>query len=118
MERLLVSVTAYVDYVVANYEGYLSLVKGAAGGNDTLRRIYDEARSALTDRIFREDARGEVVPDTPASRLVVRGWSAMAEELVLTWKVEPNGVSREELIAIVAGALPALVEAATAAPGD
>ncbi|WP_193605030.1 TetR/AcrR family transcriptional regulator [Nocardioides dongkuii] len=111
VERLLVSVTAYVDYVVANYEGYLSLVKGAAGGNDTLRRIYDEARSALTDRIFREDAEGQLITDTPASRLVVRGWSAMAEELVLTWKVEPNGVSREDLIAIVAGSLPALVEA-------
>src|SRR3954471_12985850 len=26
-ERLLVSVTAYVDYVVANHEGYVSLVK-------------------------------------------------------------------------------------------
>ena len=54
--------TAYVDYVVANYEGYLSLVKGAAGGNEALRRIYDEARAALTDRIFREDARASCSP--------------------------------------------------------
>lgn len=110
-ERLLVSVTAYLDYVVANYEGYLSLVKGAASGNETLRQIYDEARSALTDRIFREDAQGEIIPDTPASRLVVRGWSAMTEELVLTWKVDPNGVTREQLIAILAGSLRPLVEA-------
>lgn len=110
LERLLVSVTAYVDYVVANYEGYLSLVKGAASGNETLRRIYDEARSALTDRIFREDTAGELVADTPLNRLVVRGWSALAEELVLTWKVEPDGVTREELLGVLVGALPALVE--------
>src|ERR671920_1262347 len=64
LERLLGSVTAYVDYVVANHQGYLSLVKGAAGGNDTLREIYEEARAALTDRIFREDVRGEILPDT------------------------------------------------------
>lgn len=111
-ERLLVSMAAYLDYVVANYEGYLSLVKGAASGNRALRAIYEEARSALTDRIFREDAQGEILPDTPAVRLVVRGWSAMTEELVLSWKAEPNGVTREELIAILAGSLRPLVEAA------
>ncbi|WP_244931649.1 TetR/AcrR family transcriptional regulator [Nocardioides sp. W7] len=115
-ERLLVSVTAYLDYVSANYEGYLSLVKAAASGNEALREIYDEARSVLTDRIFREDAAGEILPDTPLTRLVVRGWSAMTEELVLTWKVEPNGVTREELIGILAGSLRPLVEATLTRP--
>jgi AcrR family transcriptional regulator len=110
LERLLGSVTAYVDYVVANYEGYLSLVKGAAGGNDTLREIYAEVRAALTDRIFREDVRGEILPDTPATRLVVRGWAAMTEELVLTWVVDPAGVSREQLLEVIAASLPALAE--------
>jgi AcrR family transcriptional regulator len=114
LERLLISMTAYLDYVEANYEGYLSLVKGAAGGNDTLREIYEEARSALTDRVFREDAQGQIIPDTPASRLVVRGWSAMTEELVLTWVREPAGVTREELLMIMAASLPALVDAAAA----
>ena len=110
LERLMTSVTAYVDYVVANYEGYLSLVKGASGGNDTLREIYEEARSALTDRVFREDAQGQIFPETPASRLVVRGWAAMTEELVLTWVVDPAGVTREELLAILVASLPALVD--------
>lgn len=114
-ERLLVSMTAYLDYVVANHEGYLSLVKGAASGNTTLREIYEEARSALTDRIFREEAQGDLLPDTPMTRLVVRGWSAMTEELVLTWIREPNGVTREELIGILAGSLRPLVEVAVLA---
>jgi AcrR family transcriptional regulator len=119
-ERLLVSVTAYVDYVVANHEGYVSLVKAAAGGNESLRAIYDEARSALNSRIFREDAQvakgeGEIIADNPASRLVVRGWSAMTEELVLAWIDEPAGVTREELIAIIAASLRAVVEVIPAA---
>lgn len=114
LERLLISMAAYLDYVTANYEGYLSLVKGAAGGNDTLREIYEEARSALTDRVFREDAQGgsglaTIVADTPTNRLLVRGWSAMAEELVLAWYADPAGVTRDELVAIMAASLPALV---------
>jgi AcrR family transcriptional regulator len=108
--RLLGSVAVYVDYVVANYEGYASIVKAAQGGNETLRRLYDGARAALTDRIFTADAQGEVVPDTPAARLMVRGWAALAEELVLTWAREPAGVSREELIRVITGALPELVD--------
>jgi AcrR family transcriptional regulator len=109
IERLLASVTAYVDYVLANYEGYLSLVKGAAGGNDAVRRIYEEARSALTDRIFREDAQGSIINDTPAARLLMRGWGAMVEDLVLSWKLDPAGVTREQLLEMMALSLPALV---------
>jgi AcrR family transcriptional regulator len=108
-ERLLVSMAAYVDYVVANHEGYLSLVKAAAGGNETLREIYEEARSALNGRVFREDPRGTIVPDTPATRLAVRGWSAMVEELVLSWIDDDRGLSREQLIELLASSLPALV---------
>ena len=110
LERLLASVTAYVDYVEANYEGYLSLVKGAAGGNDAIREIYEEARAALTDRVFREDAQGTIVPDTPAARMMVRAWSALAEDLVLGWVRRPDGVTRDQLLAGLAASLPALVE--------
>ena len=114
--RLLASMSAYVDYVLANYEGYTSIVKAAQGGNEALRSLYDEARTALTDRIFTEDALGEVVPDTPATRLLVRGWSAFAEELVLTWAADPGGVAREELLAAVTDSLPALVDLADEPP--
>ncbi len=111
LERLMVSVGAYLSYVEHNYEGYLSLVKGAAGGNETMRAIYEEARSALTDRIFREDAQSEIIPDTPVVRMVARGWAAMCEQLVIGWVEEPSEVSRDELLAILTSSLPALVAA-------
>ena len=110
LDRLLASIAAYVDYVVANYQGYVSIVKGAAGGNESMREVYEEARSALTDRIFTEDAQGDLIPDTPAARLMVRAWSAMAEELVLTWVADPSGVTREQLLESMTASLPALVE--------
>ncbi|MDO9455995.1 TetR/AcrR family transcriptional regulator [Nocardioides sp.] len=114
LATLAASMTAYVDYVEANHAGYVSLVKGAQGGNETLRAIYDEARGVLTDRIFTEDAQADLIPDTPAIRLLVRGWAAMAEELVLSWVADPAGVSRAELLQLLASSLPALVEGATA----
>lgn len=110
LDRLLASVTAYVDYVVDNYEGYASIVKAAQSGNDSLRGLYDEARTALTDRIFTEDAQGEIMHDTPGTRLMVRGWAALAEELVLAWTADPTGVTREQLLAAVTASLPALAE--------
>lgn len=110
-ERLLASMAAYLDYVAENHQGYLSLVRGAAGGNAALRSVYDDARAALTDRVFSADAAGDLVPDTPATRLVVRGWAAYAEELVLAWIAEPRGVTRADLLEILAGSLPALVAA-------
>ena len=110
LDRLLASIAAYVDYVVANYQGYVSIVKGAAGGNESMRELYEEARSALTDRIFTEDAQGDLIPDTPAARLMVRAWSAMAEELVLTWVADPSGVTREQLLESMTASLPALVD--------
>jgi AcrR family transcriptional regulator len=107
--RLRASLAAYVDYVLANFEGYLSIIKGAAGGSDALRAIYDEVRGVLSERIFAEDPDGQLVPDTPRSRLVVRGWSAMTEELVIAWGADPAGVSKDELLEIIGGSLPALV---------
>ena len=110
LDRLLASMTAYVDYVRGNYQGYASIVRSARSGNESLRALHEEARQVLTDRIFSEGAQGEIIPDTPAARLAVRGWSAMTEELVLTWAGDPGTVSRDELLAALTGSLPALVD--------
>jgi AcrR family transcriptional regulator len=115
LERLAGSLEAYVDYVVANYEGYSSLVRGAASGNPALREIYEEARAALTDRIFetagQDGLTGFGVVDTPAVRLMVRGWSAMTEEIVLTWARDGRGVPKDELLGLLTAALPAVLSA-------
>jgi AcrR family transcriptional regulator len=112
VERLQVSVAAYVDYVLANFEGYVSLLRGAASGNEALRAISEEVRGVLSERIFLEDPEGEFIADTPRNRLVVRGWSAMTEELVVSWGAEARegqpGVSRDELLELIVGSLPAL----------
>lgn len=110
IERLLASLGVYVDYVLANLTLYRSLVRAAAGGTDEIRTLYEEGRSALTDRIFREDAQGAIFTDSPQARLVVRGWSAMTEEMVLTWADDPSVLTRGELVGVLARSLPGLVD--------
>jgi len=110
LERLLISLGVYVDYVLANLTLYRSMVRAAAGGTDELLALYEKGRLALTDRIFREDAQGQILKDTPQSRLVVRGWSAMTEEMVLTWADDPSVMTRDELLGVLALSLPALVD--------
>ncbi|CAM3424866.1 TetR/AcrR family transcriptional regulator [Nocardioides dubius] len=112
LARLAYGVAAYLDYVVENYEGYLSLVKGAGGGNPKLRAIYEEARTALTERLFEEDPDGLMLTDNPLTRMVVHSWSAMVEDMVLSWARDPAGVEREELLALMGGALVSLVDLA------
>lgn len=113
LEQLAASVGAYLDYVVENYTGYVSLVRAAAGGNEELRAIYDEGRRALTDRIF--DVTGAAglealgLSDSPSIRLMVNGWAAMVEVVIVDWAADQHGVSREELLQRLAAALPAIV---------
>ena len=109
LEQLLASLTAYVDYVIAHQRGYRSLVRTAAGSNDTLRGIYEKTFAALADRFFTTDPQSDLLQDTPAVRLVLHAWQAMIEDLVLTWCDRPAGLSREQLIEMITTSLPALL---------
>ena len=113
LEQLAVSLGAYVDYVSENYTGYVSLIRAAAGGNEELRAIYQDARRALTGRIFEiagpEHLEALGVVDSDATRLLVDGWAAMVENVTVAWVEDPHGLTREELLKRLALALPAVV---------
>jgi AcrR family transcriptional regulator len=107
LTRLSTGLAAYVDYVEANFEPFTSLVRGAAGGDRFLREIYQDARGAITGRIF--DSIGELgLSDSPATRLLVNGWAAMVEESVISWVQDPQ-VPKHELLRLLAAALPAVL---------
>lgn len=110
LDRLLTSITGYVDYVIENQDAYRALLKSAAGSNDVLRAIYETTFSALADRFFSVDTGTFDLPDTPAVRLVIHAWQAMVEDLVLTWCEEPAGLGRDDLLTVITSALPAMIE--------
>jgi AcrR family transcriptional regulator len=109
--RLVTSLEAYVDYVLANYQGYVSLVRGAAGGDQALLEIFDETRRLMTARIT-DNLGAFGLADSPTVQLLARGWTAMVEETVLAW-VGDQQISKDELLGVLAGALPAILTAAS-----
>jgi len=109
LDQLAGSLLAYVDFVSANREAYASFVRAAAAGDADYQRIYEDARASLTDRIF-ERAGPELmaeygIVDSPAVRLLVRGWSALVEDTVLAWLEDPRGLDERELVDLLARAL-------------
>ena len=113
LEQLTVSLGSYLDYVAANYTGYVSLIRAAAGGNEELRAIYLDARRSLTDRIFEiagaEQLAALGVVDSPATRMLLDAWAAMVETAVVAWVADPHGMAREDLLTRLTHALPGLV---------
>jgi len=115
MEQMLASLEAYVDFVAENHDGYLAFVRSAAGGDASYQEIYETSRHILTTRIFDPSYASFLssvgLRDDARSRLIVRGWSALVEETVLGWLEDTAAMSREELLATLTAALPALAAA-------
>ncbi len=113
LEQLAGSLERYVDYVSVNFQGYVSLLRGAAGGHEGLREIYETARSALTDRLFEgpvaQEAEALGLTDTPTVRLLVHGWAAFVEDVVLEWVRDDRGISRDELLLTLSASLPGIL---------
>jgi hypothetical protein len=98
--------TAFIDYVEENPDTYRALVRGPSSGDAELRAISDATRSVLAGRVI--TAAGA---DSPGAELAVHGWVAYVEECVCRW-TETRQISRDQLLDLLAAALPALVAVA------
>ena len=113
--RLTRSLAQYIDYVLANHQAYISLVRGAAGSDEALLEIFERTRAVMTARITDNlDVFG--VQDSPTVRLLARGWCALVEEAVLGWVADPHlpteqPLSKEELLRVLSATLPAVLAA-------
>lgn len=94
IERLRVSLDAYLAYVQQHAEAYVALMRGGIGSDDQIRKIVDETRDVVVGRVFsRVGLNGE---PSPILRLTVRGWIGYVEAASLDW-LERRDASREEL---------------------
>ena len=107
LDRLRASLTAFVEYVVENKDSYISLVRGAASGDDTMRKVSEGTRSKLADRV--SGSVGDLgLPLGPQSVLAIQGWIVFTEEVVVRWLEAPS-IGRDELLSMLTNSLPAIV---------
>ncbi|MFT4200006.1 MAG: TetR/AcrR family transcriptional regulator [Gordonia sp. (in: high G+C Gram-positive bacteria)] len=97
---------AFLDFVSEHRHAYTAFLRGAAAGDDEMRRIVEETRTVLADRILdRTDAYGMV--RTPTVELAVRGWISFVEEIALSW-LDRSEPTRDELLDLVVNSLVAI----------
>lgn len=108
LAQLAQSLSSYLDYVTDNRDGFVSLLRGTASADAQMRELFEQTRTALTDRVLeRIPLIGIAI--TPRVQLAVRGWIAFVEETVITWLSDPEPpLSRDELLGMLNWALPAL----------
>jgi AcrR family transcriptional regulator len=108
LEQLTSSLGAYIEYVTQNRDVYVSLVRGAASGDTAVREVSHETRTELANRVLKNlDALG--LPQVTSTELAVRGWVAFCEEVVVSWLAADEQVPADELLALLANALPGVV---------
>ncbi|MDT0305437.1 TetR/AcrR family transcriptional regulator [Streptomyces sp. DSM 44917] len=104
-EQLVEVLDTFVAFLERRRDLYLALFRGASGGADYLVEIYDRTRDVFTERTITGLGPVEV---TPELTLVVRGWFSFVEDVALTW-AQDRPFPREDLLRLLADALPALL---------
>ncbi|WP_203336196.1 TetR/AcrR family transcriptional regulator [Nocardioides limicola] len=101
VEQLNHSIDQYLSWVEGNHAAYISIVRASAA-DPQMRAIREDARNQLTDRIFASAAAEELaefgIVDTPAVRMLARGWAALVEQVVLEWIEDPRDLERGALL--------------------
>lgn len=108
--RLRAGLAAYIDFVAERPAMFLSLIRGAAGGNAEMQEIFERTRGALAGRIL--EGLGVAARD-PAVRHMARGYIALVEEVTVSWLRDgASDPQRDELIEALEAAAVVLLQLA------
>jgi AcrR family transcriptional regulator len=116
LDRLRAGLSAYIQYVIDNSDTYVSLVRGAASGDEGMREIFESTRSAQAQRVIESLAELDLAFG-PETELAVHGWVAFAEEAIVRW-LPGRPISQSELLALLTKSLPALALASMSGPAS
>lgn len=96
LAQLRAGIAAYVDYIVDRREAYLSLVRGAAGGDPGMLEVVRRTRRRLVGRLT--DGLG-IAPEEVSGHLrtALHGWLGFVEEAAVAWLAESDPPPREVL---------------------
>ncbi len=101
LEQLRTGTRRFLDFVAQRPAAYVSLVRGAASGEAPLREVGQRTREVLVQRVLDGLALTEVPVEV---RLVVRGWVAASEEMVVTW-LQDGGPEADAIVSLIVDGL-------------
>jgi AcrR family transcriptional regulator len=115
-QRLQDSLDRFVSYVASRGPAFISLVRGASGGDAALQAVFDRAHDVVARRVL-DGLEMTEADATPLVQIALRGWVAFIEECVVVW-LSQGGAAREELVVVLQQALVAALGAADPALED
>lgn len=108
---LTASMSAYIDYVAENGDQFIAVLRGSLSADPAMRNVAESTRADLTRRILHH-APALGIEATAAVQAAVRGWTAFVEDVMIRWITDPQ-LTREQVLALLVGSLPALAGAAS-----
>ena len=109
-EQLSQALAAWLEWVEDNRDGYAKVLRGATGAPE-VRELIDRVRSETAALIVGRLWDGADGPPPPEVRTAVRGWLWFMDGACLDW-VEQRDLDRDQMHALLLGALPAALAAA------
>ena len=109
---LTASLSAYIDYVIGNSDQFIAVLRGSLSADPAMRDVAESTRAEMTRRILHH-APALDIEVTPAVEQAVRGWTVFVEDVMIRW-ITDRQLTREQLLALLVGSLPALAHAAAA----
>jgi AcrR family transcriptional regulator len=104
-ERLAYNVAAALDVIADNRETWLAVVRGGEASDPEIRAISEVAVEVSVERALKVN--GDVLTDTPATRLALRCFHSFSTAATLAWVT--GQATREEVEALLAAALRDLI---------
>ena len=97
LAQLHAGIGAYVDYIVDRRDAYLSLVRGAAGGDPAMLEVVRGTRQQIVARIT---VGLGLDPDQVSGHLrtALHGWLGFVEEAAVAWLAEEDPPPRAALV--------------------
>ncbi|MDQ3366014.1 MAG: TetR/AcrR family transcriptional regulator [Myxococcota bacterium] len=104
IERVRLSLDAYLDHITRHSRAFISLMRGGIGSDPEVAAVIEDTRTRLFDKFLSGSPFAPLVTGDARFETAVRGWIGFVEHATLDWCTNPR-LARGELRELLAQVL-------------
>ena len=101
MDRVRISLDAYLNYVTSRAQAFVSLMRGGIGSDPEVSSVIEGVRQRLFDKFLEGSPFASMLAGDAKFEIAVRGWIGFVEHASLDWARNPR-LSQTELRELLA----------------
>jgi AcrR family transcriptional regulator len=117
MDRLRVSVDAYLEHIARHSRAFVALMRGGIGSDPEVAAVVESVRTRVFDQLLSGASLANLQVGDPRLETAVRGWIGFVEAASIDWCANPR-LSRAELRELVTAVLFEVLRVAAPAVGE